>query len=62
MERDDKKNTTQEDVMNLEKLNQIMAERNNLLAKQNEANNVKNPARVREQAAPATAINDTMGV
>ncbi len=56
------KNTTQEDVMNLEKLNQIMAERNNLLAKQNEANNVKNPVRVREQAAPATAINDTMGV
>ena len=49
--------------MNMDKLNKIMAERNNLLAKQNEASNVvKKPGIVREQAAPATAINDTMGV
>ena len=56
-------NTTKEGVMGVDQLNQIMAKRNNLVAKQNEASNdVKNPVIVREQTAPANSINDTMGV
>lgn len=57
------KNTKQEDVMDFDKMNQIMTKRNSLLSKQNGINNsVKNAGRVREQASPTTSINDTMGV
>jgi len=57
------KNTKQEDVMDFDKMNQIMAKRNSLLSKQNGINNsVKNTGRVREQASPAISLNDTMGV
>ena len=57
------KNLEQEAVMEFDKLNQIMAERNNLLAKRSGANVSKNNSRrVREQTAPESSINDTIGV
>ena len=56
-------NVAQEGVMAFDKLNQIMAERNNLLAKQNGVGvSRKNSRRVSEQTAPANSLNDTMGV
>jgi len=57
------KNIKQEGVMDFDKMNQIMAERNNLLAKQNGAGvSIKNSRRVSEQTAPVNSLNDTMGV